>query len=622
MKIATVPRKRRRDLIIIVVLLVGIPLLVFASYQVYQFFVMGSVEPLPKNVTISNIKHSSVTISWVTEERTTGSVIPVVNEQERSPVMDERGSGRRFTHYVNLEFLEPNTSYEFIIVSEDERYSDLGGERLTFSTAPLSAESPSPNPLHGSVSGNRGDDVIVYLMLKDKSTYPVSAIMGMGGNWMIDSSLLRDISEDSLVAPAPVTNVVLVAVSGVNEGSVIEGTYSDLFDSNGRLKDVHSFNVLPGTPVFSSFPEAAVLAGSLHEGQEGIAQPPGIPDFQEPVTTFPIEEEEIDRGIGRRLVHDLEWVDMVGSDGMVSGVVGESSVQVVNKTDTSFSVIWLSEEREEGYVIYGTSQDDLSMEANDERDGLGNRNPYYVHMVTLSRLEPNTEYFFEVRSGNSVYDNGGRKYTENTFSSLSSSPSFDSIGGRLQGIPNHKEAIVVASIEDGDNLGSQGESSKIASVTDENGRWILTISNARVQEGNSFFEYTSGDTLNIDVLTTHPVPTHQEGMQGISQRDVDISLQMEGVMAPTGVQKLESYGVLGARTANLVGDYRVLGTTDVEDSESSYSVQTQGETPKTGILDYFPLLSFSILLLVVISSLVYISKMTRSSKKDKMKSNV
>jgi len=549
MKIATVPSKRRRDLVIIAILLIGIPVLVFASYQVYQFFVGASVEARPQDVVISNVETNSVVITWNTEVSATGSVVPMSGGEGLSPVLDVRGPEKRETHYVELQNLEPNSQYEFVIVSDSEKYTQEDGNNFEFKTAPVSAETPTANLAHGSVSGVSGDDVVVFALLRDKSAYPVSATMPRGGSWMLDLSGLRSISDKSLIVVNPQTNIVLVAVTGSTEGAVVEGEYSELIDSNGRLKEVYPLNIAPETAVYSYFPEASIFQASSEESLETSTEEafPLEPseESEEPVE-FEGEDEEFERSF--ELVHDLQWEDMVTSGGAVSGEIGESSVQIANITDKGFSVAWVSEEREEGYVKYGTSATDFSAEANDERDGASNRSSYYVHIVSVSRLTPETEYFFEINSGDNVYDNAGSKYRVVTFPEISSSQPFEAVSGEIEGIPDHNEAVLIARISDEDGAGSQGESSKVATSVDENGRWILSIADSRTNDGTSYFEYTSGDTLYMGVLTTLPATTYEESMRAISDRDIEISLEEAGEMGYTEAKLLDDYGVLGYST--------------------------------------------------------------------------
>ena len=81
--------------------------------------------------------------------------------------------------------------------------------------------------------------------------------------------------------------------------------------------------------------------------------PTPTPSKPTPTPTQPEEEEEeeeeevvFDRRF--RLVQQLQWVNMVGTGASVTGKTGAASIQVANLTDTGFSVIWVSKEKEQG----------------------------------------------------------------------------------------------------------------------------------------------------------------------------------------------------------------------------------------------------------------------------------
>jgi len=608
MKVATVPTKRRKDLIIIAILLIGLPILVFASYQVYQFFIRASVEAKPQNIVLSNLTTSSVTVSWTTEISATGSVVPVSNGQEMSPVLDERGTGKTKTHYVELTNLEPNTDYDFFIISDSKKYDSSNGESFSFKTAPITAQAPTPNPIHGTVSGASGEDIVVYAMLKDKSAYPVSAIMPRGGNWIMDLSALRTVNDNSLVSVGPSTNFVLVAVSGLQEGAVLEGTYSELFDSNGKLKDVNSLSVTENTSLYLSFPEESFLGSAPEEPIEEVEV---VVPKQE--SGF-LDEEDFERDY--QLAQDVEWINILSTKSTVSSPTGEDSVRIVNQTDTGFSVVWISEENEEGYIKYGTSSTSLTSEAVDERDSASSKGEYYVHLVSTARLLPETEYFFEIVSGTDTYDNNGNKYSVTTGPTLSSPPPFDSASGDIDGLPEHGEAVVVAYVEDGDGVGTEGRSSEMATIADDNTRWILSIADIRNSDGSSYFEYTSGDVLKLDVVTTFSTDSHEEGTQGVGERDVRIVVNESQISAKGKVSFLDNYGVLGYSTGDPV-DFD-----GVEDIEKQYEVEGGSQTPKTGLFDLT--LSYLIILpgFIVIMGVISILKMTKKSKKGNMRDSI
>lgn len=614
MKVATVPTKRRKDFIIIAILLIGLPILVFASYQVYQYFIRASVEAKPQNVVLSNLTTSSVTVSWTTEVTATGSVIPVSNGQEMSPVLDERGTGKTKTHYVELTDLEPSTDYNFLIVSDSEKYDSEEGKSFSFKTAPITAQAPTPNPIHGTVSGSSGEDIVVYAMLKDKSAYPVSAIMPRGGNWIMDLSALRTVNDGSLVSVGPSTNFVLVAVSGLQEGAVLEGTFSELFDSNGKLKDVNSLNVVENTSLYLSFPEESFLGSAPEAPRNDKEAEVVVPEQESVQEDVLLNQEDFERDY--QLTQDVAWTDILPSGSTVSSPTGEDSVRIVNQTDTGFSVVWISEEREEGYIKYGTSSSSLTSEAVDERDSVSSKGKYYVHMASTSRLLPETEYFFEIVSGSKTYDNNGTKYSVTTGPTLSSPPPFDSASGDIKGLPDHGEAVIVAYVEDGDGAGTEGRSSEMATIVDENARWILSIADIRNSDGTSYFEYTSGDVLKLDVVTTFPTDSHEEGTQGVGERDVSIVVNESQTAAKGKVGLLDNYGVLGYSTGDPIS------FENVDSIEESYEVDGGTQTPKTGLFDSTLIYLIILPSIIVIMGVFSVLKMTKKNKKGNMKDSI
>jgi hypothetical protein len=585
MKIAQLPSKRR-NLVTIIILVIGLPLLVYAAYQVVQLAIRAGADPTPKNVVISNISTSSATISWVTEGQTKGSVVPILSGNEKSPVLDKRGDGRRYTHYVEVTSLEPNTKYTFNIISEDKKYSTVDNLKFTFTTAPITATVATPNPVYGSVIGGSQDDVIIYIFYKDKSTYPVSTIIPNGGNWIADLSGLRKISDKELLVAGSGTNLTVIAVAGITKGAKVEGTYSTLFDSNGKLKDTNIFAISSVSDIYSSFPPIAMLrivSADVVDDKDndgGNVTPPVDNDDNEVVNG--------DRVF--RLVMHLQWVNMVGGESVTS-TTGESSVQITNLTDTGFTVVWVSSKKEEGSISYGTSTENLDNEAIDERDGLTNRSTYYVHSISVAQLQASTKYYFTVKSGNEVYDT---VFNTTTFATLSSPPPFQSVSGVVNNMPSTDEAVVIAYISDEDGSGTAGNGTKISTLVDENNRWVLSVVDSRNSAGTEYYEYTSGDKLNLSLLSTVDTNPKTESMSGITSRDITITAG--GV--DTSVDKLKSYGVLGTSSQSVLG---------VDD-----------RTPQTGILEN-TILVIVVSVIFVIFSIIAIIKVNKKEKRNNMK---
>ncbi len=528
MKIARLPTQKR-NIITLLVLIIGLPLVVYASYQVVQLISNASADTQPRNVTISNITTVSATITWTTDSKTTGTVTLKESGAELSPVIDTRGNTKRNTHFVELTGLEPSTTYEFSITSGSTDYTSTEGTSFVFETAPITADAPTPNPVYGSVTGISTDDVLIFAMLKDKSSYAVSATMPSGGNWIMDLSTFRKISDGSLIISDANTNLVLIAVTGTDQGAVLNGSYGVLFDSNGKLNSTQIFNIGSNTTLYSYFP--------TESSQDSEEEETPVEEPEEEEET-PVEEpkEETD-GRTFQLVKDLEWEDMVVS-GVSSWPSGEDTVRITNLTDTGFTVVWVSEKQEEGSINYGTSASDLSSSANDERDGVTNKGSYYAHSVSLTRLQPETKYYFEVSSGDSTYDG----FNVTTFATLSTPPSYVSITGTVDNMPGTGEGILIAYIKDGDSTGTSGDSMPISTTLDEDGKWILSIADGRSSDGSEYYEYTSSDSMYFTVISTIPSvsPVHVS-MNGITSKDVEVPLEYS---TSTIVTKLSDYGVI------------------------------------------------------------------------------
>ena len=55
----------------------------------------------------------------------------------------------------------------------------------------------------------------------------------------MDLSALRGIDDKKMVSTSNSSNLVVIAVGGSGKGASVEGIYSDIFDSNGKLKDTN-----------------------------------------------------------------------------------------------------------------------------------------------------------------------------------------------------------------------------------------------------------------------------------------------------------------------------------------------------------------------------------------------
>ena len=532
---------QKRQLKIVVALIIGIPLTIFAVYQGIQYLSRASADSTPQDVVITNLTTNSLTVTWFTEGLADGYVVPLLNGVEQSPVRDKRGSGNRSSHYVELRGLEPSTKYSFTIVSGGSKYTNSSGTNYEFTTAPVGADTPIPNPIHGTVTGISNDDVVVYVFPKNKSTYPVSTTIPNGGNWIVDLSSFRNVSDKSMVKVTDSTELVLMAKNSTGKGAILEGTYSSLFDSNGKLNQTLSLAIGELGDLITHFPDDSKLGAQATVTPTPTPTPKPTPT---PTPTPTPDREDIVVDGEYQIVHDLRWVDMVTGQAVSTLQSGEGTVLITNLTDVGFTVVWRSSQKVDGYVKYGTSKTSLTEEVWDVRDGLSNRGTYYAHSVESKRIEPDTTYYFTIYSGEDVYNNSGEMYSVTTLPTLSSPPPFETKSGSLGEVSTPGDWIVVAKIVDDDEAGTLGSSKLMSTIPDDNGYWILTVVDSRSEDGSAYFSFSNSDILNVYFLGAKEKIF--EFPMSLSEINLDTSSVGSGVVEST-VKLLSDYGIVNIK---------------------------------------------------------------------------
>ncbi len=526
---------QKRQLMFVLILIVGIPLAIFAVYKGIQLITNASGDASPQGVVVTNLTTSSLTISWVTEKAVDGYVIPVLNGTEQNPVLDRRGSGKRESHYVVLKSLEPSTDYSFVIVSDNEKYTKGSAGEYKFKTAPIGEDTPVPNPVYGSVTGTNANKSIVYVMFKDKSVYPVSTDVPENGNWIVELSSFRKISDKSLIRTTDSTQLVVIARDGLGKGSILEGNYSELFNNSGQLGDKLVLEDLTINQVISYFPDETVL-GKVNPTPNPDPDPEPDPDPD------PDPGPDPDPEVPKYLVRiDVPWGDL--STGTNSGrnlVTGEESLVIANLTDTNLVITWRSTQQEQGYVKYGTSESNLNDEMIDSRDSLTSKGEYFSHYIESGRLEPNTTYYFEVYSGESKYDNDGEKYTVKTFSTLSSAPPLDTRGGTVVNTSTPSDWVLLFKLIDNDGVGTSDSSGYLATLPDLDGSWILVVGDARSEDGSSYFVFSEEDILQATFLGAQDNTFDFN----LAQNDIQLDVSKIGGGVRTKVDLLKDYGIV------------------------------------------------------------------------------
>jgi hypothetical protein len=189
--------------LLLLVLGLGTGLVLVQRKQIFK--PKASPTSAPQDIRVTNITDSSFTISWVTDQKTSGFV-----EWGKSPnsltrtKLDEIGD-QSSTHSVNIQNLSPSTTYYFKINSGGKRF-DNNGSAWQITTGPKIPKPAISNLLSGRVVTSEGKPVknaLVYLNLTGVS--PLSTITSENGSWVIsiseartpDLTSLADIDDDT-----------------------------------------------------------------------------------------------------------------------------------------------------------------------------------------------------------------------------------------------------------------------------------------------------------------------------------------------------------------------------------------------------------------------------------------
>ena len=207
------------------------------------------------------------------------------------------------------------------------------------------------------------------------------------------------------------------------------------------------------------------------------------------------------------------------------------------------------------------------------------KDSYYTHYIEVDDLTPETKYYFTISSGTSTYDG----FDATTFETLASAPPIGSISGDITNSTEDDGAIIVGRMVDGDSDGTSGNSQYASTMSDSRGGWILSIADVRNADGSSYYSYTDGDTIELDVVSYAESTTQEESMTDIESRDIELEVSVsDSSIGYTKVPLLDDYSVLGVQIFK-----RVSNNTPVEDIENVQDVLgVESDTvPNTGVLD-------------------------------------
>lgn len=191
--------KRKIPTIIgLLILFVGGGVGIFLVGTQTNFLPRASAEHAPKELKITNVTDRSFTVSWITDQSTTGFLRYGTTVSLGSTIEDERdqlsgNTGNFRTHYVTVRGLTAGTKYYFKIGSgTSQRLYDNNGQPYQITLGPALAAPPNSQVASGTVvtaAQTPAEGAIVYLQLSGGA--PLSALVRASGSWAITLSNAR-----------------------------------------------------------------------------------------------------------------------------------------------------------------------------------------------------------------------------------------------------------------------------------------------------------------------------------------------------------------------------------------------------------------------------------------------
>lgn len=151
----------------------------------------------PKNIKITNVTDSTVTISFITDEQTTGFVKYGNSANSLSnQASDDRDQlsgnvGTYNTHHITLRNLQPTTTYYFVLGTASNEF-DNNGSPYSVETSSRVSGSTNAQTIYGNVlnpDSSPADGAIVYLAVEGAGE--LSSLVRSSGTWAIPLVQLR-----------------------------------------------------------------------------------------------------------------------------------------------------------------------------------------------------------------------------------------------------------------------------------------------------------------------------------------------------------------------------------------------------------------------------------------------
>lgn len=169
--------------------------------------------------------------------------------------------------------------------------------------------------------------------------------------------------------------------------------------------------------------------------------------------------------------------------------------EIVNISPHQVGIFWVSDVKETGWVLYGTSKDNLSLVVIDERDVGEKKNLFSLHYVLLKGLDENKTYYYKIVSGKNVIVSPSQQpFSFKTPETVSISSSIKPAYGKItlaNGVPA-QNAFVFYHYKD---------AVPFLSLTKLTGEWLIPLQYAVNKNTNEVVAMKETEQIKIEVIS-------------------------------------------------------------------------------------------------------------------------
>lgn len=285
--------KRIPTLLGLFIIIVGTVITTFYANKTQLGQVNALNSDQPQNVRITNITNNSFSVSYTTENKTSGSINYGKDKTLGQNALDDRdqtngGLNQYLIHIITARDLTPSTKYYFTITNGNKVYTTNGAD-FEVTTSPSLTETSNPQiTLNGQIINANGlppTESIVYLAAENSQVF--STITDKNGRYSFSLSQLRTKDLQSnynfntsqtvkmLVTgeDGAVSNVILSIPEISNIPTIILSKDYDFTQSNSSLEASSSAQIqtLPSFPQITSTYSAQTLRISTPQKDENFS---------------------------------------------------------------------------------------------------------------------------------------------------------------------------------------------------------------------------------------------------------------------------------------------------------------------------------------------------------------